>query len=532
VLRRQFRHLLSIANKQRSTVPFDLNEHQLSFLGRSSTRDIILKSRQMGFSTAILGEKFLKCASVPNTRAVVISHDNKSTETLFGHVHFFQKYCNIPIRTGTLSRHEISFPDTDSTFYIGTAGARVFGRGDTITDLHCSEYAFWPDPERVVTGLFQAVPSTGSIILESTANGQGNSFHRRCVAAHEERSRWRLHFYPWYIATEYQLPVDDDFDLYDEEMEYAQRVQIQTGVRLSLAQLAWRRFKVEEFETDPVLGITPQRLFDQEYPFSFDSAFLSTGTSVFSGLGLAPSPPPPQAPQPCDLPPTLFARYSPPQRHSLYVVGIDPAEGVYRDESVMEVVSATPPYEQVAEWASSSIEPDKLVDYIIRIARMYNDAMVVVERNNHGHTVLSHLKRRYPMSYIFSERKLGRREFRESEQDMLGIRTGSNKTKMVDDLYTVLRDGFVYYSPKLHSELMSFVEKRTAAGNVQLCAAEGCMDNRVMAMVMAVQGLIYYRRTLPMEKQVLPPNCFKAIMERRRKRRTSLRQHLESISEY
>jgi hypothetical protein len=56
------------------------------------------------------------------------------------------------------SKREFTFPKTNSMFYIGTAGARKFGRGDTITDLHCSEYAFWENPVDLFSGLTDAVP--------------------------------------------------------------------------------------------------------------------------------------------------------------------------------------------------------------------------------------------------------------------------------------------------------------------------------------------------------------------------------------
>jgi hypothetical protein len=63
------------------------------------------------------------------------------------------------------SKNELTFPKTNSMFYIGTAGSRKFGRGDMITDLHCSEVAYWEDPKSLITGLFQAVPRNGGEIV-------------------------------------------------------------------------------------------------------------------------------------------------------------------------------------------------------------------------------------------------------------------------------------------------------------------------------------------------------------------------------
>jgi hypothetical protein len=55
-------------------------------------------------------------------------------------------------------------------FYIGTAGARKFGRGDTITDLHCSEVAFWENAKELTAGLllpdsFRLFLAQGQLVL-------------------------------------------------------------------------------------------------------------------------------------------------------------------------------------------------------------------------------------------------------------------------------------------------------------------------------------------------------------------------------
>ena len=81
---------------------------------------------------------------------------------MLGKVHYMLDNIKGPAPTTKLAnRNELSFPKTNSYFYIGTAGARKFGRGDTITHLHCSEIAFWQDPKSLVSGLYQAVPRTG-----------------------------------------------------------------------------------------------------------------------------------------------------------------------------------------------------------------------------------------------------------------------------------------------------------------------------------------------------------------------------------
>jgi len=323
-------------------------------------------------------------------------------------------------------------------------------------------------------------------------------------------STWRLHFYPWFIAEEYKLPVDDDFTPNEEELEYATTVQRHTGFNLTPEQLLWRRQKIDEFGEDRQQGITPERYFDQEYPYSPESAFLASGYGIFSQLGISP-----HSPTTLTFPLSIFKQ---PLQGEQYVIGADPAEGLMQDESVAEVFRNSSRPEQVAEYASATIKPDEFAYELASLGRRYNDALIVVERNNHGLATLSHLKRIYPYGLIYKEHRLGKADYFDDVSEQLGIRTTSNKAKMVDDLYMMLRDGIVYYSTLFHDELMSFVETKSQTGHILLGAQEGCMDNRVMAAVMAMQGLLSYYRSMPTSpKKVVPYNSPLGIRDRLRK---------------
>jgi hypothetical protein len=524
ILQRTFSNTLMIANKERVTVPFNLNEHQMTYFAQQTGRDIILKSRQLGFSRALLGQKILKCMSKPNINTVIISHDATSTIKLFTQVHFYLKYAKIPIETGRKSTTEISFPSTDSTFYIGTAGAREFGRGDTITDLHCSELAFWENPERILVGLMQALTPTSQVTIESTANGVGNDFHRRCESARKRKGEFVLHFYPWYIAEEYSKVPLEGFSLTNDEEKYRERVYETVNVFLSDGQMYWRRCKiVDDLSQNKLLGITAEQFFDQEYPYDFDSAFLQSGTGVFTNLGLQVSPLSSSNPSLPSSP--IFTdnliTFRPPLLGHDYTMGVDPAEGLRLDESIIEVVDANT-REQVAEWASDTTPPDELAYVVAELGIKYNNAFAVVERNNHGLTTLSFLKHIYPMSSIYVQRRFGDKEWLDTEQFMLGLRTSSNKAKIIDELRRVLKEGFIIYNQDTIDELLSYIEVRGKGNNVKYQASSGCMDNRVMALALSVQGLSTMYRTTPATPKVIHPEmCIAKVVERLRARTKS-----------
>jgi hypothetical protein len=93
---------------------------------------------------------------------------------------------------------------------VGTAGAKAFGRGMTIQNLHCSEFAFWPHPEESLAALTEAVPAGGRIVIESTANGRDNYFHQLWNECKEPGARFAPHFYTWWRDPTYAMPLTDE----------------------------------------------------------------------------------------------------------------------------------------------------------------------------------------------------------------------------------------------------------------------------------------------------------------------------------
>ncbi|KKM04393.1 hypothetical protein LCGC14_1764760, partial [marine sediment metagenome] len=181
-------NLFHIPDKDGNDVPFKLNPAQRHLDENWGGRDIIPKARQEGVSSYILARYTAACLKKRNVRAVVISHDQESTQRMLQKVKYFLREIRGPqAQISNMSANLIGLPKMNSTFYIGTAGSRKFGRGDTISHLHCSEYAFWPNAKELMTGLVQAVPLSGELAIESTGNGMGNDYHGRCMRAYEEK---------------------------------------------------------------------------------------------------------------------------------------------------------------------------------------------------------------------------------------------------------------------------------------------------------------------------------------------------------
>src|SRR5712672_1072307 len=120
--------------------------------------------------------------------------------------------------TSAANAKELYFDKLDSGYRVGTAGTNGVGRSSTLQLFHGSEVAFWPYAETHASGILQAIsdaPGSESI-LESTANGIGNFFHRTWRDAEMGRSDFIAIFVPWYWQEEYRKEPPPDF-LLDEE---------------------------------------------------------------------------------------------------------------------------------------------------------------------------------------------------------------------------------------------------------------------------------------------------------------------------
>jgi hypothetical protein len=263
-------YFLYILDKQKRLRLLRYNPAQRDFMGSRSGRDLILKARQLGFSTAVQGEQFRRAVTSTVT-AITMAHDDQTTQKLRRMQERFWTHCRInsvqPTRkysNATL----VSYPDFDSTITIATAGSKEAGRGDTYSDFHGSEVAFWSDAERIMAGAMQG--GNPDIVLESTPNGSTGWFYERCMEALRGEGVWKLHFYPWWWEPEYRIALEAGEVLtYNDEEAY-----LSTKYGLAPEQIKWRRLKQKELK----------RKFIQEYPEDPESCFLGSGLSYFGNL--------------------------------------------------------------------------------------------------------------------------------------------------------------------------------------------------------------------------------------------------------
>lgn len=165
-----------IIDKNQQELPFVLNTIQEKYLSHDMTgRDVILKARQQGFSSLILAMFTADFILKPNVVNYVVADIDDNASDLLQRVKYYLKTyeqitgAKIPLKYN--SKTELHNEAMNSTYKIGTAKNAEFGRSKTITNLHLSEFAFYPNPKNIIAGAGQAVVENGRLIIETTANG-------------------------------------------------------------------------------------------------------------------------------------------------------------------------------------------------------------------------------------------------------------------------------------------------------------------------------------------------------------------------
>jgi hypothetical protein len=260
-------------------VRFKPNRYQRRLLRKLHHRNIILKARQLGFTT-LIQILFLDYALfTPNVRCGVIAHTDDAALKVFKKIKF--AYDRLPdvlkatVPLVTCNAHEMELAN-GSVLTVGTSM-----RSDTIHYLHISEFGkicakFPHRAEEVITGTIPAVPNTGVIFIESTAEGRDGAFYKMSQRAEAlalagkelTPKEYRFHFFPWHDAEEYQIDPAGVI-ISDKDHEYFNLLEAKLGKDITPAQRAWwistrdNDFAGEESKMWQEYPSTPEEAFQQ-----------------------------------------------------------------------------------------------------------------------------------------------------------------------------------------------------------------------------------------------------------------------------
>ncbi|HET9672668.1 MAG TPA: hypothetical protein VFQ40_07445 [Actinomycetota bacterium] len=500
------------------------------YLENGYIRALILKARQEGISTYVAARYQRRVTLWTDQYAVVIADQRKRGENLFGIYELFDR--KLPRwlapakkgrRTGLRIHYDTPTGDgLNSKLQVETAKDAAAGRSFTIQAVHASELAFWENPEIAWNSLMQAVPDHGSeVIVESTANGVGNLFHRLWKDAVAGDNDYVAIFLPWWIHEEYREELSDEERLeVRATLSAAEKKMMDPGYELdgrhhplSLEQIAWRRKTIRNKTGGD------EALFRQEYPATAREAFLVAGNCFFDTDALTEYEEAAIKPQRFKIAwrgntvlrqPRTKGRlrmWQEPYPGGEYVIGADTAEGkmsdlresIYASEReaggrdfscgyVYEIHSA-----MYVACFHGRVPPEIFAERLFALGYMYGHrnprtgdnrpALIGVERNHKsGETVARWLKdNSYPN--LFYDRVVNQRR----EKRTLGVgwfTTEAKRTIMLDTFAAEILNQTVWIADEaLIEECFTFIRGEDGRS----AATEGCHDDRVMAAALALQ---------------------------------------------
>lgn len=467
---------LKIKTKSGTVVPFRLNDAQRKLYAVAKrqqdagkpVRLIILKARQLGFSTLTEGLIFHACATRKNVNALIVAHREDATANLFRMSKLFYDELPAPVKPmlRASNAQELVFenpsklrserearPGLRSRIRCATAGGRGIGRSDTLQCVHLSEYAFWPDgadgKASTLAGILQAVPSLPGtmVVIESTANGF-EDFKERWDDAVAGENDFEPVFFAWFENPDYSMPVVPGTEWTPEERD------LKAAYQLTDEQLQWRRWCIANNCGGSL------DMFRQEYPASPGEAFLHSGTGVFDNeqivLRLERLTSPAGRGEFTDGEWTesetgAITLYELPEEGVPYVLGGDTAgEGSdYFTAIVIDNVSGR----IVAKLRQKYSEPE-YVRQIYALGRFYNDALVAIETNFSTYPVMKLQEMEYPNQYSREREDTYTRQMRKS----YGFRTDrQSRPRAIANLVEVFSSHPEWFTDReLLEEMLTF----------------------------------------------------------------------------
>lgn len=281
-------NLYWIIDKEGREVPFKMNAEQQDLYNRRWYQNVILKARQLGFSTFIAIFMLDCCLFDKNVACGIIDITIDDAKGKLDKIKFAYKKLHRAIRDlivlKTSNAYEMIFSN-GSSISVGTSH-----RGGTLQILHVSEYgkicAKFPDRAREIrTGALNTIQAGQLVFIESTAEGQDGNFYSMCQSAQEKQRLHtpltkldlKFHFYAWHKNPEYRLADAPSFVVPENRAKYFETLRLEKGIPLDHEQKVWYLKKEETQEED----------MKREYPSTPEEAFEASVEGAYFGKLMA-----------------------------------------------------------------------------------------------------------------------------------------------------------------------------------------------------------------------------------------------------
>lgn len=448
-------NLYTVINEQGELVKFRLRPAQRKLLRGMHYKNIILKARQLGFTTFICIFLLDYALFNRNKQIGIIGPTQNDTAVIFRKIKIawdnFPKQIKEFLGLGTVGDSKIEYEFTNGSLVrISTSLRSGTYQAVLITEFGKISARFPDKAEEIVTGTLPAVPAGGLVFIESTAEGEEGRYYEMVQDAMESaRLRrvltikdYRFFFFPWFENPANRVP--GNVPIPADVTDYLNGVERLCNVVISQDYRNWY-FLEQKIQRGKM---------KQEHPSTPDEAFLTSGNKLFDGP-MVDSHRERFRQDPLEVIGDflVYRRYV---KGHLYGLGADVSQGVKRDSSTIVVLDFTTG-EVVLTYRSNTIDPVTFAHDIKKAALMYGGCIAAPEANNVGLTTCVTLNSIYPN--IFTQVREGELEVKATNK--LGwLTTGLSKPKMMyelsdamaDDLLRVYDDGILLEMKRVNKE--------------------------------------------------------------------------------
>ena len=431
-----------ISHPMEGLIPFRTYDFQEDLLNDFNGHrfNVILKARQMGISTIVAAYIVWLMLFHRDKNVLVMATKFGTAANLVKKVKAMMKYLPEWIQISTVSvDNRTSFILTNGSQIKASSTSADAGRSEALSLLVLDEAAHIEGLEELWTGLYPTISTGGRCIALSTPNGVGNWFHQTYVDAEDGTSN----FNP--VKLYWDIHPDRDQEWFDNETRNMSRRQI--------AQEYECNFNTSGdtvVHPDDIQWIT-ECLAEPKYKTGFDRNYWI---------------------------------WEEPQEGANYLLVGDVARGDGADYSCYQVIKLDT-LQVVAEYQGKP-SLDMFSEVLNAAGREYNNAMLVVENNNVGFSVLQKLiDKGYPNLYhsVKGTHEYVEQHVAEGMSNSVPGFTTSHKTRplIIAKLEEFIRNKLItIYSSRTMHEIQTFIWNN---GKPQ--AMRGYNDDLVMSLAIA-----------------------------------------------
>ena len=386
---------------------------------------LVLKARQIGFSTLVAIYALWLAAFHPDRPILMLSRTEREAIKLLQKAKYAMQYLPewMKFRMGPVNVTQTKMEFTNGSYIESLPSASDPARGESAYLVIVDELAFLQNSEEAWAAIEPVADVGGRVVMLSTANGEGNLFHKLWVEANAGNNRFEPLFFPWSANGRDQDWYDAkaaDLEEHQMAQEYPDNAE---DAFLKSGRPVFNLTRLRSYITRPPLATG---FFDRNGTFIEDERTIDSATNLWAF----------------------------PDPEEKYVLGVDVAQGFeHGDYSSVHVLACRKP--ALVATFHARIEPDILGrDILPRIGRFYNQALIGVESNQHGLTTLKYLQatRYFPIYYERSPKYK-----RSVPTDVLGFRTSqTTKPLIIDELAATLRGDFDMPDKDTLAELKTF----------------------------------------------------------------------------